>query len=66
MAIGEVGALTGLALNPKEETEEEDGLFRFNVYQNLTGPAKPQTLEAESFKMCMEPLPCQCMNGFAG
>jgi len=38
MAIGEVGALTGLALNPEEETEEEDGLFRFNVYQNLTGP----------------------------
>ena len=38
MAIGEVGALTGLALNPEEETEE-DALYKFNVYQNLTSQA---------------------------
>ena len=32
--LNQVGALTGLPVNPEEETEE-DALYKFNVYQNL-------------------------------
>ena len=36
--LNEVGALTGLPVNPEEETEE-DALYKFNVYQNLASQA---------------------------
>lgn len=45
----------------EETNPEEDPLFKYKVFQNLSQPAPD--LGGKNFKMSMERLNCQCISG---